>query len=327
MYTVPPTMMGPRTNGTRRSDPFKVAAIVTLALFVFQLALGRLAKKSSAWTHQPHHPLSGPIWIMGLPRSGSLALHEYFTCHGKSSSHYCCGEAEDAPTSPTSSSTKFPCKNDSPTCGDCVLQNFKSKQPPFQGCGKYDVFTQFDVETQDPYAWFLPQHFALPLLHQAYPNATFVLNTRSDPSTWAKSVLHWYSLTRRLFHAFDLEYYATPPPLPPDAKARVSHEEIVQDMQRSLDERILNATDLFRQQGLLEQVYTQHLIKIRQWMYAFPSHALVEINVDAPDEATRILDQAFGFSSSHDDNNNNKCKFSFNGKNHDNDWKDFSLPF
>ena len=205
-----------------------------------------------------------------------------------------------------------------------MLQNCKSKQPPFQGCGNYDVWGQFDVETQDPYAWFLPQHFALPLLHRAYPSATFVLNTRINPSTWAKSVLHWYSLTRRLFHAFDLEYYATPHPPPPDAKARISHKAIIHDMQRSLDERILNATDLFRQQGLLEQVYTQHLTKIRKWSYAFPSHALVEINVDAPDEATRILDQAFGFSSSHD---NNKCKFSFDGKSHDDDWKDFSLPF
>ena len=74
-------------------------------------------------------------------------------------------------------------------------------------------------------------------------------------------------------------------------------------MQRSVDERILKATNLCRQQGLLEQVYTQHLIKIRQWSYAFPSPVLVDINVDAPvlDEATHILDQAFGVSSSHDD--------------------------
>jgi hypothetical protein len=312
--------MKPRTNGTRRGDAFKIAATAALALFVFQLALGK--SSSSTWTqHQPHPPLSGPIWIMGLPRSGSLALHEYFTCHGKSSAHYCCGEEEDASTS---SLTKFPCQAPQQTCGDCVLQNSKSGQPPFQGCGKYDVWSQFDVETQDPYSWFLPQHFALPLLHQAYPNATFILNTRNDPSTWAKSVLHWYSLTRRLFHAFNLQYYAKLPPPPPDAKAHVSHKSIVKDMQRSLDQRILNATDLFRQQGLLEQVYTQHLTKIRQWAYSFPSHVLVEINVDDdPDEATRILDQAFGFSSSHD----NKCTFSFHGKQHDDDWKDFSSPF
>jgi hypothetical protein len=62
------------------------------------------------------------------------------------------------------------------------------------------------------------------------------------------------------------------------------------------DERILITADLVSQQG-------HHLTKI-------PSHALVEINGDeAPDENTRILDQAFGFSSIHDnnnDNNNNK---------------------
>jgi hypothetical protein len=56
------------------------------------------------------------------------------------------------------------------------LHNFTLKEPPFQGCGKCDVWSQFDGETQDPYAWFLPHHFGLLLLHQAYPNATFVMN-------------------------------------------------------------------------------------------------------------------------------------------------------
>jgi hypothetical protein len=66
------------------------------------------------------------------------------------------------------------------------------------------------------------------------------------------------------------------------------------------------------------------LTKIRQWSYTFPFHTLEEVNGDAPDEATCVLDEAFGFPSSHD---NNKWKFSFHGKSHDNDWKDFSLSF
>ena len=108
-----------------------------------------------------------------------LGVAGIFVCHDKSSSHYCYGEEDSDP--PTSSLAKFPFQAPQQTCGDCVLQNCKSKQPPFQGCSKYDVLGQFDVETQGPYAWFLPQHFALPLFHQAYPNATFVLNIRSDP--------------------------------------------------------------------------------------------------------------------------------------------------
>jgi hypothetical protein len=115
-----------------------------------------------------------------------------------------------------------------------------------------------------PMPGFFPSIFHFSRLHQACPNATFVLNAQSDPSTWAKSVLHWCSLTRRHFRALDLEHCVTPPPLPPDAKAEVSHDRIVQDMQRSLDEQILNATDLVPQQGLLEQVRTHHLTKIRQ---------------------------------------------------------------
>jgi hypothetical protein len=150
--------MKPRINRARSGGPFKVATLVTLASFVFLLALSHrlMAKQSStstsAWTDQPHPPISdGPIWIIGLPRSDSLALHGYFTCHGKSSSHCCCGAEEDV-DAPTSSWTNFPCPASQQTCGDCVLQNFKSQQPPFQGCGEYDVWRQFDVETQDPYA-------------------------------------------------------------------------------------------------------------------------------------------------------------------------------
>jgi hypothetical protein len=122
------------------------------------------------------------------------------------------------------------------------------------------------------------------------------------------------------------------PPQPPTAKTHVSHEAIVQDMQHSLDldEQILNVTDLFRQQGLLEQVYIVYpALDQDSSMDICPSVSYVgrnEINVDAPDEASRILEQAFGFSWSHA-NNNNKYEFSFHGKSHDNDWKEFSLHF
>jgi hypothetical protein len=39
------------------------------------------------------------------------------------------------------------------TCGDCVAK-FQVKRAAFSR-------SQFDVETQDPYAWFLPHHFRI----------------------------------------------------------------------------------------------------------------------------------------------------------------------
>ena len=136
--------------------------------------------------------------------------------------------------------------------------------------------------------------------------------------------IHWQDVSCT---PLDLKYSYSPPS--PDAKARVSHEAtIVQDIQRSVDERILKATNFCRPQGLLEQVYTQHLTKISQWSYAFPSPALVDINVDAPVLETRLRISW----TKHSEflraiTTTKKCKLPFQGKSHDDDWKNSLLTF
>ncbi|KAL3937217.1 MAG: hypothetical protein SGBAC_007625, partial [Bacillariaceae sp.] len=137
-------------------------------------------------------PGSEPIILMGLPRSGSLALHEYFQCQGMTSRHYCCSDVSEDDASTAANKTSFPCPNQK-TCGDCVLTNLKGADTKaFDSCsggsggsdGKLvQVWSAFDVETDQ--GWFLPQHFALGLLHQQYPNAIWILNTRSKPEDWA----------------------------------------------------------------------------------------------------------------------------------------------
>jgi hypothetical protein len=277
-----------------------------------------------------------PILVLGLPRSGSLAVHNFFSCNGIRSSHYCCSrsssseqqaqspgdsnnEAHDAPIS-------FPCggsddDDDSPTttCGTCVHRNMGRNQKPFQDCGDYQVYSQFDVETGDPFSWFLPQHFALPLLHEAYPDSTWILNRRGSSKQWATNVLHWYSVTNRLFQSFGIDYYhdaavtAKQEPSPDT----LTQGALVKEIQKSFA-RMHNETDHARRLQSLQDVYEQHLDKVRAYAaHATSQHTLIEINVDDPVRAGNTLAEAFPGTRA-------EC-FQFDAAALDNDWRDFSL--
>jgi Sulfotransferase domain len=254
-----------------------------------------------------------PLLIMGMPRSGSDAIHEFFTCNTIKSSHYCCDTEHSAPDGQVSRS-KFPCRKDQVTCGSCVLANMKNERPPFEGCGDYYVWSQFDVETTEPFAWFLPQHKALPLLTEAYPNAAFVLNTRKNAEVWADSVLHWHSITTRMFTTFNLQMIDSMYSYTPDDKL-VSYKNLMHDAQVSLD-RASDPNELKRKRKLLIQVYQRHNNKIRVWAERY-NHPLMEINVDDPG-AGKDLAKAFKMSAG--------C-WNFDADQLDNDWKNFSFPF
>jgi hypothetical protein len=310
-----------------------------LALALFDKEEGEATTRGEFGSSSLFHPTANlPVILLGLPRSGSLAIHEYFQCHGWKSAHYCCGHKT------TLATTKFPCLDDAgPTCGDCVLKNLKGHRPAFSECGKNRgdemitgmgvdvvVWSQFDVETAD--AWFLPQHFALGLLHQAYPNATWILNTRRSAREWAESVYHWHGMTRRLFTSFDLP--VEPPHAmtipPPSAKDKVTAEEIEQDMQRQLEARVYNQTEHLRKLALLQRIYENHTATVYQWARQFPSHPFVHLNVDDNGEdILSILDQTFGFFD--DDKTSttsqSRCHRQWNFQSPTEDWKDFSLPF
>ena len=269
-----------------------------------------------------------PILILGLPRSGSLALHEFFQCNGLHSAHYCCGGG-------TTQKTHFPCDDDTdaPTCGSCVHDNLLHHRPPFSNCGSYEVYSQFDVETSnDPiYAWFLPQHYCLPLLHESYPDAIWILNTRETPSRWSDSVLHWYSVTQRLLASFQLPYYYELHDNNNNNNNNKDSNEILlapthdlteQQLRGALErsvQRTLNDTSAHeRRRGLLEQVYRNHTARVRDFVRRYPSshHVLLEINVDDPNVG-QVLAQAFaGFASD--------C-WKWDAVALDDDWKDLSL--
>ncbi|CAJ1968419.1 unnamed protein product [Cylindrotheca closterium] len=305
---------------------------------------------------------SAPIILMGLPRSGSLAIHEYFECRGMTSRHYCCGDGDGDDNandndSNNSRKTSFPCPNQK-TCGDCVLTNLKGNAKAFDGChggsggnvggvggdadnggSSIQVWSAFDVETDQ--GWFLPQHFALGLLQEQYPNAIWILNFRSNASDWAKSIYHWHSLTRRFLHSFghltedqgiwdDLEPSSVSKPA---RTAQVTAEQVEEDLERSVA-RVLDTTKQQQRESkrdeilaILEEIYQKHTERIVNWGRQFPAHRLIEIQVDGDDVGSTIqskLDKAFGVNY-HQQSSQTECKFKFDPP--DNDWQDFSLPY
>jgi hypothetical protein len=251
---------------------------------------------------------SGAVLVLGLPRSGSLALHNFFTCNGVRSSNYCCSSAE---ISSLDQKTSFPCGDGETTCGACVLDNFNNSRLPFQGCGDYQVYSQFDVETGDPFAWFLPQHFTLPVLHQADPDSTWILNRRASSKQWAINVLHWYSVSNRLMNSFGIEYHLNGSVNPNVTSVPRDPLNIGQAIIRAE-----NATEHERRLDELQDVYQRHLDQVRNFAQA-NSHTLIEINVDDSVDAGKIL--ATSFPGTRGD-----C-FDFDAPALDNDWKDFSL--
>jgi hypothetical protein len=255
-----------------------------------------------------------PILVMGLPRSGSMALHNFFQCNGLKSAHYCCGN------SPKSS---FSCGTH-PTCGACVLENLQKSQPAFSNCGNdYQVFAQFDVEASEPFEWFIPQHFALPLLHKDYPEAIWILNRRENANVWADSVLHWYSISLRLMNSFGLNYHQYPPKesttqdkFPLIGPQVDMTEQEVQDCLADAYDTAISKEDHSRRWTELTTIYDLHLQKIRKFVQDNPSHRLIEINVDDP-SASDVLVKAFpGYKPN--------C-WNFDAQDYDGDWKDFTL--
>ena len=127
------------------------------------------------------------IVLLGLPRAGAERMHVFFTCHGVQSLHYCC-DGQDA----------FPCA----TCGECLHAEWSHKNPnAWPACAppssSLTVWSRFDVESTDPFGYFLPQHFALSLLLD--DETLFICNHRSN---WPYGISRWHSMTQRILASF-----------------------------------------------------------------------------------------------------------------------------
>ena len=214
-----------------------------------------------------------------------------------------------------------------PLCSVCIERNVLRGRPPFEGCGVYDIWAEIDsaehplpsllareqelAEEQleadaagdelsdtgseldnnenDKYGQgrakeedveeiggvdvrplcSYPQITHLEEIHAAYPNATFILNLR-PVDNWIKSISKWSGDKRRTKGGY-LRQVLTQCDLPgfPSGVGKTDEE--------------------------LKRFYRAHSERVREFARQHPSHALVEVDIEAEDAGKR-MQQRFGVS-------------------------------
>jgi hypothetical protein len=176
----------PEVNARSRRSIF-LLLVFTMTVLLEQYALlyktNELDQASGSDESSPSSPgkpeqkrlLPTPILVVGLPKTGTSTVHNFFKKSGYSSSHYKC--------------------NESYFCGMCFKSAIKSGKPPLASCGGYEVYAQMDVENTGQ--CHFPQITDLEILHEEAPNATFILSTR-NMTHWATSVRNWVGGVRSM---------------------------------------------------------------------------------------------------------------------------------
>ena len=127
------------------------------------------------------------VIVLGMPKTGTESIAEFFKCNGWKSSHWKCpGHGY---------------------CGQCLLRWVAAVAGSSiadgadllrEACGDFDVFSQIDYEPSG--ACLFPQVTYLPTLLRYLPNAYFVLNTRPT-AHWLSSAAQWGNMLERLTQA------------------------------------------------------------------------------------------------------------------------------
>lgn len=118
-----------------------------------------------------------PVFVASLPKSATTSIWQYFNCGGHVASHQY--------VKTISGETKH--------AGKCVKENIDAGQPPFAGCGDYNVYTDtgFALHVSTGVAdCYYPSISALDSIYEHYPNATIVLMVRNTMS-WFNSMETW----------------------------------------------------------------------------------------------------------------------------------------
>jgi hypothetical protein len=115
------------------------------------------------------------VVVVGLAKSGTSSLAEFFRCGQKQVAHWRCG----APV----------------MCGDCIRKNVAKGRAAFENCGPYEVFAQIDVH-RPPHMCAPPTPAVFDAIRK-YENISVILSYRRAEE-WADSVLRWNNLADRL---------------------------------------------------------------------------------------------------------------------------------
>jgi len=191
-----------------------------------------------------------PVLNLGLPMAASTQLADFFHCGGGSDPDY--GGMVMAPLK----ASHYKCELDSGEtdfCGQCVRRNLDAGLPPLLECGGYQVFAQLDGPWDGSSECNLPQVSHLYNLHTAYPNATFVLPLMAAEK-WVDAITDWFpeGRLRGQFSRCNL-------PLCPEP---------------CVDNNAKFAA-----------FYEHHATSVRKFVVKYPSHKLIEINLEGEKKA------------------------------------------
>ena len=249
-------------------------------------------RSGNAWiSNNPGGPSLPLALVVGLPKSGTTSVYEFFRCSGFKTSHYCCCG---------SNNTQYPCSStsDSYSGRDSaqhqldhvmavqIMNNLRDGRPMLANLGDFNIHAQLDGETHygsaaatsgEPtdgnneciVSYFLPQHYHLDELHDAAPNSIWILSLRR-PEDWAKSVIGWLDMAQRILES-DFCYRrkktgaTAQPPLP-----------------SSYDDKM----------AFLIAFYESHTQKIRDFVKNNPSQSLIEVDISSSD-AGMVLARKF----------------------------------
>lgn len=118
-----------------------------------------------------------PVFVPSLPKSGTTSIWQYFNCGGHMASHQW---------------VKVNSTHQMQT-GECVAKNLALDRAPFDGCGKYDVYTDTgfaNYRKPQGSTCFYPSIDALDEIYKHYPNITFVMVVRNT-TQWYDSMMKW----------------------------------------------------------------------------------------------------------------------------------------
>jgi hypothetical protein len=213
----------------------------------------------------PPLTLPAPILVVGMPKTGTTSIRDFFRCNGHNASHWKC--ATDTMTMGDPGSLRKKALKGK-YCAQVIKDNIASNRPALQGTGNYQVYAQMDVELPDvavtqgvlPFACYMPQVNDLEKLSASYPKATFILNTR-NASRWVHSLRTFLDFDEKLKKC-DLKGFP--------AGTGDTDEEF-------------------------EAFFHQHSQNIRDFVKKHPSHKLIEVDIEDPN-AGHILADAFGQS-------------------------------
>jgi len=224
------------------------------------MAAGRVAgNNGSNKPPPPPPPPPLPYIIVGMPKSGTTTIHDYFQC-GKAhrTSHFICKGHTHA------------CATCLPNvCAVCMRDNFIKNGPSsplMEGCGDWDVYTELDAcmmlkNPQNPVCYY-PQVTDLEGIHASHPGATFILNLR-NVDRWIGSVGRFKDLSRCLVNC-DIDGVL------PKGKGAKPDE--------------------------LRKFYNDQTERVREFVKLHPTHKLVEVNIE-DEKAGHYMESIFGVAA------------------------------